>query len=751
MKGMPKRALLAILAVAALAAPASAADSNTLLPTGFFDRVPRVDTNNISVSSDQLTYDADHHQAIAVGNVVVDYQGYHIVGDHLVFDQRAKTAHFVGNVIVHAPDGTVYTSPDMKLSGPMNDALMRDLTITTPGGALVTAANGDMQQNVQTELENGTYSPCGKCIDSKGRRIGWSAKAVHMIYNNKTYMVTLDQPTLYLLGIPVAWLPWMQLPDPTKRIAGFRMPSIDSSPQFGAKLSVPYFVPVGQDTDLIFTPSLFSKQGAMMGFEWDQRFPNGAISVKTSGIYQLDPSAYAGLPGDRQWRGAFQTTGQFKPIKEWTVGWSYTAFTDPAYLIDYRFRDFTDTGVVNQVYATKLSRDEFFDFRLQKFNLLGDITQAQQDAQGAALPNMTYSKVLYLPKDMGEVDLSADLLGVTRAGDDNRGTLNGVPYEMGYAENKAHGTVEADWQKRYIAPGGVVVTPYAGLRTDAAYYDGQSLLNPGTIDLFNATPIAAVDVRYPLIIRGGPATQVVEPIAQLYYRGSDVSQVGITNDNAQSFIFDDTNLFSYNRFSGTDLQETGLRANLGGHYQANFDNGNWLDILGGQSFQLAGPNAYDVDYATETTTGQGLSSDASYVVLGATGSPLHGLNLGSKLQVDPTTPRVTRGGLGSSYTIAGYTFDIDYLYIAQDLSRGVLNDQHEVGGGVTIPIADYWKINTHASWDLANNNWLDAGGGVTYDDGYLTYGGSVEATGPTNIDPNDFRVLATLQLKGLGS
>ena len=70
--------------------------------------------------------------------------------------------------------------------------------------------------------------------------------------------------------------------------------------------------------------------------------------------------------------------------------------------------------------------------------------------------------------------------------------------------------------------------------------------------------------------------------------------------------------------------------------------------------------------------------------------------------------------------------------------------------GVTVPLFDYWKVATHGSWDVANDSWLDAGGGVHYDDGYLSYGGDIEATGPTNIKPNDLRFTATLALKTTG-
>jgi LPS-assembly protein len=736
---------LTVTAAVVTAAPAS----DTLMPPGFFQRSPTVGAQPISITADILTYDADHHEVIAVGHVEVDYDGTSMMGDRLVFDQKAHTAHFVGNVVMKTPEGETYTGTDVQLSGPMHDALVQQLTLTTKDGALITAADGDFRRGEDTLLNNATYAPCGRCIDAKGRRIGWTAKSVRMIYHNDTQTVTLEQPTLYLLGIPVAWLPWLSMPDPTKRINTFRMPSVDYSSQFGARLNLPYFIAAGEDDDIILTPSLMSRQGLLVAGEWDHRFPNGSIQVKAAGIRQLDSSAFAGTVGDLDWRGAAQISGQFVPFRTWTVGWSYTTFTDAAFLPDYHFV-IDDKTSVSQAYATHLAGNEFLDFRVQQFNKLGNVSALAQDQQARALPNARYRNVLYLPQDMGEIDLSATLLGVQRGADQDLGTINGVHYVTGYEEWKAHGTVEADWQKRWVVPGGVAVTPFLGLRADAAYYDGSSALKPGTVELFNATPIAALDVRYPWVARSEGLTQVIEPIAQLVYRGSDVTDVGITNDNAQSFIFDDSNLFSYNRFSGTDRQETGLRANVGAHYQANFDNGAWIDLLGGQSFQLAGTNAFAATDPTQATTGQGMSATASYMVFGATGSPWRGLTFGGKLQVDPSAPSVTRAGAGATYASYGYSVGVNYLYVAANPERGVPAQQQEVTAGVSVPFWDYWRANTHAGWDIAGNTWLSAGAGLVYDDGYLRYGADVSATGPTNVTPNDLRITGSFFLKGLG-
>ena len=233
----------------------------------------------------------------------------------------------------------------------------------------------------------------------------------------------------------------------------------------------------------------------------------------------------------------------------------------------------------------------------------------------------------------------------------------------------------------------------------------------------------------------GADTHLFEPVAQLVYRGSGTSLVGITNDNAHSFVLDDSNIFSYDRFTGTDRQETGLRANVGARYLANFPAGQWLEIIAGQSFHLAGTNAYDEPDPTNTGLASGMEEDASYVVLGARGSPYEGLTMGAKLQFDPDGPRVARAGVGGDYAVGDYSVGGDYIYLPAEPAAGVLADQHEVTmrAGAPLPL-DYWFAKGSLSWDLAAGQWLEARGELVYDDGYFLAGGFAQANGPTHDD-----------------
>lgn len=727
---------------------AGGAQAQSLLPTGFFDRLSQRSSGPAAIEADMLSYDADANIIRAEGDVVLRYNGYEAHGDSLVFNQRTEEVRFIGNVRIIDATGAVFETNDLEVTGGMKEAFLQSLTLTMPDGSMVSATDVDYSASLKTILTQASYSPCGLCIDSKGRSIGWRVRAARMIYNSESKIVELEQPSLELLNFPVAWLPYLSFPDPTQeRSNGFLMPSVDYGDATGVKLTVPYMWALNKDTELIFRPSAMSRQGLMLGGDWIQRFRNGSFDVRASGIYQLDRGAFAGKVGDLDWRWAVQSAGEFTPVENWKTGWSFTALSDAAYLGDYRLD--TAKSSVNEVYATYLDRVHYGDVRFQHFNLLGNVTEAQQDQQGMALPNARHDSVFELGEDLGRVEVTTRLLGVHREADQAT-SYNGVPYVFGYKENKVHGMVQAGWQRRWVAPGGFVATPYLGLRGDAAYYDGSSPLLPGEVSLFTATPIAALDVRWPLIAYNGADAHTVEPITQLVYRGSSTTAPGITNDDAQSFVFEDTNLFSYNRFTGADRQETGLRANAGLRYQANFASGAWLELLAGQSFHLAGVNGLGVPDAAQTGNSTGLGGTASYIVFGAKGSLIEDLELAAKLQLDPMGGRATRAGLSASYTIADYTFGLDYLYMGSTPALGILKDQHEVAGTVGIPFQDYWRFTVGGAWDLAQNSWLEATGGVMYDDGYLAYGGSVFANGPTHSSPNNWGFKTTFRIKGPG-
>jgi len=303
-----------------------------LIPTDFFT-APIDPAAPSAVEADSLIFEAETNIVRAQGDVVVNKGGYTVTGDSLVYNRATNSVRFTGPSTIRDPSGSVVETTDLELTGGMKQAFLNALTITTYDGARITADSVDYDAAVKTLLTNATYSPCGDCIDDEGRRIGWSMSAATITYNTEDGSIYMEQPSLAVLGIPIAWLPFLWLPDTSDNaLARIPTPTISYSEKLGLKAAFAVTAYSTQYTDVILTPTLMSRQGGMLGAEWIQRFDNGSFRVKANGVYQFDPNAFTFSEAQKEWRGALQTSGDFRPIKDWLVGWSYTAFSDAAFL-----------------------------------------------------------------------------------------------------------------------------------------------------------------------------------------------------------------------------------------------------------------------------------------------------------------------------------------------------------------------------------------------------------------------------------
>lgn len=740
------RALMLGTAILALSpfALAQTALAQGLFPEDFFT-APIDPAAPTAIEADELIFDSVNNVITARGDVVLRVSGYVLTGRELVYRRDAGEMELNGSATVTDPSGNTSQTESMELTGGLKRAVLESMVLTGRDGSRITADSAEYDQVLNSILVNAQYAPCGDCLGPQGQRIGWSISAARIVQNAEDNSITLEQPTIALLGVPVAWLPYLWLPDLSNQaLESIPKPSLGYSEAIGVKAEFPVSVYSTRNTNVILSPTLVSRQGFLMGAEWIQRFDRGSFNIKASGLYQRDPAAFTFVDAQRDWRGAVQAQAEFKPVDEWTLGAAYSAFTDSAYFGDYLLDP--RRSAVNEIYATHLSEDTFIDGRIQQFNLLGNNTKQTRDQQGIALPNVRVARSFTVPDGGGRIEVEGRLLAMTRAADATS-TVNGIPYDYGYAGNRVHAMTQASWQNQWIA-GGAVVTPFLGVRLDAAHYDGGSSLPsaPGTQTLLSATPIAALDVRYPLAAYGAGVTHVIEPIAQIVYRGASSIAPGITNEDSQSLVFDDTNVFSYNRFTGIDRQETGLRFNVGGRYAATLDDGSYLELVGGQSFQLAGANAFAAPNPQQAGVASGLENASSYAVLGAYGTFADMVKAGAKVQLDTTTFKLTRAGLGVSYDGDGWSSALNYGYAAATPATGNVSAMHEIGAELSVPVAEYWTVSGNAYWDITSGSFLQVGGGVTYDDGYLVISGAVTRTGPTHSSPNDLRATATFRL-----
>jgi Organic solvent tolerance protein OstA len=180
-------------------------------------------------------------------------------------------------------------------------------------------------------------------------------------------------------------------------------------------------------------------------------------------------------------------------------------------------------------------------------------------------------------------------------------------------------------------------------------------INVGQTDIGRVMPTAGVEYRYPLINVQAWGTQTIEPIAQLIVRPNETYVGSFPNEDAQSLIFDDSNLFKVNKFSGWDRVEGGGRANVGVQYTAQFNRGGNVNLLFGQSYQLYGLNSFALGGTTNTGLNSGLDTAQSDYVARASYQPNSLLTFTSRFRMSENDFTLQRTELETTATFGRWT------------------------------------------------------------------------------------------------
>ena len=107
-------------------------------------------------------------------------------------------------------------------------------------------------------------------------------------------------------------------------------------------------------------------------------------------------------------------------------------------------------------------------------------------------------------------------------------------------------------------------------------------------------------------------------------------------------MFDDSNLFAVNKFSGYDRVEGGGRANVGVQATTQFDRGGFVNVLFGQSYQLFGLNSFAVADVTNTGVDSGLENARSDYVARVAYPPNRTYTFTARSRIDEATLNVNR-------------------------------------------------------------------------------------------------------------
>ena len=707
------------------------------------------------VQAREIDYDHTNHRVAAVGNVQIYYGGSTIEADKVIYDQTTKRLHAEGNVRLTEEDGKVTFGDIMDLADNYRDGFVDSLRLDTPDQTRMAAARAERSSGNYTVFHNGVYTACAPCKDDPKKPPLWQVKAVRMIHDQDEKMIYFEDAKLEFFGVPMAYLPFFSAPDPTvKRKTGFLMPSVQSSSKYGIGFEIPYYWALAPDYDLTLAPLITSKQGPLMQGEFRQRLINGAYSIRASGLRQLDKDAFirsdgTSTPGYRDYRGSIESNGQFAINHQWVWGWDAVALSDKTYLQDYnphlshyRITDPLANGVsegVSQAYLTGRGNRSYFDAR--SIYYLG-FSEADSQRQIPVIhPVIDYTYTFDHPVIGGELGYNINFTSLSRT-DANfdaitqSALLNGTCTQTADPAIKNSGScllrgipgtysrfsAETHWRRSITDRYGQIFTPFASVRADVASMQVQNqpgvsnYINTGDSNLVRAMPTIGMEYRYPFINVQSWGTQTIEPIGQVIVRPNE-NQVGRwANEDAQSLIFDDSNLFRVDKFSGWDRVEGGGRANYGAQYTAQFNQGGFVNMLFGQSYQLFGQNSFAQGGSTNTGLGSGLDTANSDYVARASYQPNSTYKFTSRFRFDNDRFTVRRTELEASANFNRWNVSLLYGDYAAQPELGFLDRRQGILASGQIKLDANWVLLGAARYDLNAKEFDQTRIGVGYVD-----------------------------------
>jgi LPS-assembly protein len=760
---MVNRGVIAALA-AGLAAAVSLGDPGPARGQTLSDTIAKKTAKSgekkdkLVVESKELVYDKDKNTVSAEGNAQLYYQGRVLEADKVTYDRNTNRVYAVGNAKLTEADGQVVYGEKFELTDDFKDGFIDSLHVVTAEKTRFSAPRAERTSGETTVFEKGTYTACEPCKDDPSKPPLWQVRAKRIIHKNEERTVYYEDATLELYGMPIAWFPYFSTPDPTvKRKTGFLAPRYIASTNLGYGAATPFFWAIAPDKDLTLTPTFLTRQGVLGTAEWRQRLVNGSYNIRASGIFQQDPTAFYNPPygaGNKTGRGSIESAGKFLINDKWSWGWDVTMLSDKWFLQNYKYHtsgvnvSALTTGfreAVSTLYLTGQGERSYFDARGYYFQGLS-YTDWQRE-QPLVAPVIDYDRRFNGPSFLGgEVRLTANATNTNRLETDYYSLINanGLPgtYQFpvlyngqpayiyntcapgnynpskclvrGAAGDYTRVTAEAAWRRTFIDDWGQSWTPFASVRGDMAalalkstgYYNQYlpNFINTEERTLGRFMPVVGGTYRYPFVMQTSYGTGILEPIAQLIVRPNETQIGNLPNEDAQSFVYDDTNLFSVNKFSGYDRVEGGTRANYGLQYSLYMDKGAFASVLFGQSYQIAGRNSFDVPDLVRTGFNSGLNNSAGDYVGRIMVSPFSGLSVTARGRFDQQTMGLKRIEVQANATIMNLQTSLMFAhYAAQPLLGQYVHQE-----GLSLSAKYNFTSNIYAQgtvqFDLSRNS-----------------------------------------------
>jgi len=618
--------------------------------------------------ADSIDFDRGSSVITATGGVEIFYEGARLRVRAVSYDGTTDGIQVTGPLTLTEANGrTIIFADFADLSADLQNGVLRSARLVLDRQLQVAATEINRTDGRYTQMFQTVASTCEVCADNPVPL--WEIRARQIVHDTQERQLYFDDASFRVLGVPIAYLPRLRLPDPTlDRATGFLTPSLRVSNETGTQLQLPYFIRLGDHRDLTLTPWIGTSDSRTVELRYRQAFWNGDIEVNSA-------ISHDDLTED-EWRGYLFGQGRFDLQRDFVLDLSVQAVSDRSYLTTYGFPD-TDL-LESYVRASRARRDEYIEVGANSYFSLRD------GDDNDILPTQVLNAEItrrFVPRTLG---------GIATMG------LEGFGYYRFSSQDGPDGRDVArlsgfvDWRRDTILPGGVLLAVETAVYADIYNtWQGAGLTGTET----RVAPFAGVELRYPLSRTSDRGvTHLIEPVVQLAW--SDVSGGAVPIEDSRIVEFDEANLFQLDRFPGQDQRETGLRANIGLGYTRVDPLGWSLGVVGGIVIREEDQGQF--------TVGSGLNDVRSDFLLA------------THLTVDDRWRVINRALIDDDFTITSnelslnwwgdqHTLGTTYTWLSADPAEGRPLDTAEWALDAAYDFDTGWQATANWRYDFAEN------------------------------------------------
>ena len=680
----------------------------------------------VLIRADKMTYDANTNVVTAEGNVEVTYGSRSLLADKLTYDQKTRVVVAEGNATIREATGTTLSGNRIEVTDDMKEGVIESLNVMIAGRGHLAAARATRTGGSVLTLEKAAYTTCKPCKDDPEKPPTWQIKAFRVIYNQEKARVEYEDAFFEVFGVPIAYLPYFSHSDPeAPRQSGFLVPGVGHSTDLGYFVEVPYYFALDPSYDLLLAPMYTEEDGPLLKGEWRQRTSN-------TGMYNFQASGRYGKPRDRfgieqdedTLQGHIFGRGRFQIDDTWRWGYDAQLTSNDTYLKRY------DISSLD---------------RLENNLFIEGI-----DGRSYAAVNGWYFQGLRETDDPGLTPLVLPLVEIEYVPDETvlggRFQLlgNALYLHRGEGQDTARVSSTASWKLPLTTTGGHLITFFANLRADAYHVTDTGPTGTDEETVGRVLPWAGAEWRYPLVRTDWGWKQIIEPIVQIIAAPYGGNPDEIPNEDSAAFEFDETNLFSFNKFPGLDRWETGPRVNVGFRAAAYFDEG-FIEAIVGESFRFHEDSAFSEE--------SGLRNQQSDYVGRFTIQPDANIRLVHRFRVDQSAFRFERNEIyAEAFEPDFYSFKAGYVLLEPDPDPllALLDQREEVNVAGSIQAIDNIWLRASGRRDLADDEMIESKFGISYEDDCAEFGVDFRRrfTRDRDIEPAT-SFLFTFRLKGV--